>query len=183
MGIEGVITLVFSGIVAVSTIAYVVLTAKLTKQTRLSREFFLEAHLSAYLVSSEVHPGFISLVIKNIGKGVARNVEFNIIKDIDTDNAVKILKQITIFNSGVKYFPPDYQYKFLLMDTQGKEERMNETFSFSVSYSDDINQYRSSEFNLSFIELMSLGKITPSDSYIGQIAEELTRIRKVVEKK
>lgn len=96
MGIEGVITLIFSGIVAISTITNVILTAKLTKQTRLSRESFLEAHLSAYLVNSQTQPSFISLIIKNIGNGVARNASFDINKDIDYENVANTLNSINL---------------------------------------------------------------------------------------
>lgn len=52
LSIENQLMLVFSATVSISTIIYVFLTAKLAKQTRLSREFFLESHIIAYITNS-----------------------------------------------------------------------------------------------------------------------------------
>ena len=182
ISIEGVITLLFSGIVAYSTFKYTRLTKSLVNETRQSRAFFLESHIAAYLVNSETQPGIISLVIKNIGKGIARNISFEVINDINYSKAANTLSTISIFNNGVSYFPPDKKFKFILFDVTGDDNKLKDKISFVVRYSDSVQENRVARFELFFSEISNLGKVTPSDTFIGQIAEELKKIRETVEK-
>jgi hypothetical protein len=179
---QGYITLIFSFVITFSTVIYVILTAKLVKQTKLSREFFLESHISSYLVNSETQPGLISLVIKNIGKGVARDINFEIIKDIDYSNAANTLGTISIMKNGISYFPPGQKFKFILFDATDDIDKWQDEISFVVKYSDAIKRNRLAKYELKFKDLANFGKMTPSDTYIGQIAEELKKIRLSKEK-
>lgn len=176
------VTLIFSGIVALSTIAYVVLTGKLVKQTRLSREFFLESHIIAFLVPSETSPHAVSLVIKNIGKGVATNVRCKVTKDIDYSNA-NPLSSVGIFNEGMKYFPPEYQLKYILMSIADNPDKAKDFITFKIEYSDRLNEHREQWFTLGFEEISGLGKLTPPETYIGMISYRLEKIEEILERK
>ena len=176
------VTLIFSGIVALSTIFYVILTGKLVRETRLSREFFLESHLIAFLVNSETSPDIVSLVIKNIGKGVARNVKCEVTKDIKYENA-NSLSSIGIFNEGIKYFPPDHQLKFILMSLADNSEKAKDHITFKIEYSDALKKNREHWYTLGFKEIGGLGKLTPPDTYVGMISYRLEKIQKIFEKK
>ena len=175
------VTLIFSGIVALSTIAYVILTDKLVRETRLSREFFLESHIIAYLVNSETTPDIVSLVIKNIGKGVAKNVKCKITKDIDYKNA-NPLSTVGIFNEGIKYFPPEHELKYILMSLADNPDKAKDSITFKIEYSDALKKKREQWFTLGFKEINGLGKLTPPETYIGMISYRLEKIQKLLEK-
>ena len=176
-----IVTLIFSGVVAISTIAYVVLTGKLVKETKLSREFFLDSQIIAYIVNFEASPSIVSLVIKNIGKGVAKNVRFQIIKDIEYRNS-NSLNKIGIFNDGIKVFPPNHQYKFILMSLTGDPKKIEDNIAFTIEYDDALNKKNKETFDLRFMEIEGLSNLTPPGTYIGRISYRLEKIEKILEK-
>lgn len=177
-----IVTLIFSGLVTASTIAYVVLTGKLVRETRLSREFFLESNLIAFLVTSETSPNIVSLVIKNIGKGVATNVRCKIIKDINYPDA-NPLSSVGIFSEGMRYFPPEHQLKYILMSIAGNSEKAHDSITFKIEYSDALKNNREQWFTLRFEEISGLGKLTPPETYIGMISYRLEKIEKILDRK
>ncbi|HBH49566.1 MAG TPA: hypothetical protein DDX98_13045 [Bacteroidales bacterium] len=177
---DDIVTLIFSGIVAISTVFYVLLTWKLAKETRLSREFFLESNIVAYLETTEAQIGHVRLIIKNIGKGLARNVKFMVTKDLDYENAIS-LSSIDIFNDGINFFPPEVEYKYILMCISDSKEKQNDNIIFKISYSDDIIKNREQWFTLNIREIKDQGKLTPPDTHIGMIAYRLGKIEKLLE--
>ncbi len=177
------ITLVFSGIVAVATVIYSYLTLKLVRETKLSRELNLEAYMIAYLENSETSPDIHSLVIKNIGFGVARNLRFRIIKDIDYPDSSS-LSDIGLFKKTMEYFPPNYQNKYILMSImENFEEKVKDYLEFEITYDDAINKNKKQNFKLEFLDTEGMGKLTPPDTYIGMISYRLEKIEKLIEKK
>lgn len=173
-------TLIFTGIVAISTVFYVVFTYKLVNETRLSREFFLESHIIAYLKNSETTPSLVSLIIKNIGKGLAKNVTFEVTKFIDYEYALP-LSEIGIFSDGVKYFPPNHQFKYILIDMRADYTKLiNDEIVFKVKYEDGVNKNRKQRFTLKFGEMAGLSKQTPPETYIGMISYRLEKIEKIL---
>ena len=176
------LTLIFSGIVAVCTIVYSFLTIRLVRETRLSREFHLEAFMIAYLVNSETSPDIVSLVIKNIGNGVARNLRFKIIKDLNYPNAKK-LAEIGIFKKNLDFFPPNNINKYLLLSLiENHEKKSKDYIEFEITYDDSIKKNKIQKFNLEFMDIEGIGKLNPPESYIGMISYRLEKIEKILEK-
>lgn len=177
------LTLIFSGIVAVCTLIYSFLTIRLVRETRLSREFHLEAFMIAYLVNSETSPNIVSLIIKNIGNGVARNLRFKIIKDIDYPNG-NSLAEIGIFNKNLDFFPPNYSNKYLLLSLmKNYENKSKDYIEFEVTYDDAIKTNKSQIFKLEFKDIEGIWKLKPPETYIGMISFRLEKIEKILEKK
>ncbi len=184
MGTSEILTLFFSGIVAISTVTYAVFTYKLTKQTRLSREFQIEAHIVAYLANLETDPTAIRLIIKNVGKGVAKNVKFEIKKDIEYESGYfQKLENLGIFQEGIKYLPSNKEFNFSLTNfTENSEIKLNDFIEFNVMYSDYIKVSRKQFFRLPFKELNGLSKRTPPETYIGMISYRLEKIERILER-
>lgn len=177
------LSLVFSGIVAISTVFYAIVTLRLVKQTRLSREFHLEAFMLAYLTCTEISPNLIILVIKNIGNGVAKNIRFRIIKDIDYQNS-NSLKSLGIFDRNIMFFPPDAQNRyFLLSMNEDYENAIKDYIEFEITYDDKITKNKSQRFKLEFIDSEGIGKFTPPETYLGMIPYRLERIEKILDRK
>jgi hypothetical protein len=180
---KDIITLIFTGIVTICTAIYSYLTYKLVKETRLSREFHLEAHIIAYLVNGDSSPDIVSLMIRNIGNGTARNLQFKIIRDINFDACTK-LSQIGIFKKTVDFFPPDFERKYLLLSLQEQfSEKIDDYIEFELTYDDAISKGKKKIFKLEFNDLEGTGKITPPETYQGMIAYRLEKIEKILDKK
>ena len=175
-------TLIFSGIVAACTAIYAFLTIRLVRETRLSREYHLEAFMLAYIVNSETSPDVISLVIKNIGNGVARNLRTTIIKDINYQDGNQ-LTSLGLFNKVFDFFPPNYENKYYILSLAEDDRRINDYIEFDIIYDDAIKKNKKQKFKLEFKDIAGMGKITPPETYIGMISYRLEKIEKILAKK
>jgi hypothetical protein len=177
------LAVIFSGVVAISTIIYAYLTNRLVRETKLSRQFHLEAFIIAYLVNSETSPDIVSLVVKNIGNGVARNIKFRIIKDIQYPEG-NPLSEIGIFSKSLDFFPPNYENNYILLSiSEGHLEKMKDYVEFEITYDDAVSKGKRQNFKLEFKDILGLGKITPPGSYIGMISYRLEKIEKILTEK
>jgi hypothetical protein len=177
------LTLIFSGVVTASTVAYVILTAKLVKETRTMRKNQVEPHIVAYLDITETKADIVYLKTKNIGQGVALNVKFNIEKDINYPKA-KSLKSISYFSEGVNYFPPGHEDKHLLFSfMNNKEDKTLDSIIFEIEYESVLKDKRKNKYELKFRELIGKGNLIPPDTHIGNISYRLEKIEKLLQKK
>ncbi len=178
------ITLIFSGIVAFSTLVYAILTWKLVKETKIMRKSQIEPYIVAYLDVAESRADIVFLKIKNIGPGVAKNVVFTIIKDIDYKEAIP-LKKFGYFSDGIAYFPPEHEDKFLLFSLQegNTKAKLDDYITIRIAYNNIFKELHETIFNLRIKEVMGKSDLTPPDSYFGQIAFRLKNIEKLIEAK
>ena len=78
MELGEILIIVFTGVVAGSTVAYAVLTWRLVAETRRLREAQTEPRVSMRLELAErVGHGGIELLIRNEGQGPAQNIRFH----------------------------------------------------------------------------------------------------------
>ncbi|OQA92886.1 MAG: hypothetical protein BWY27_00147 [Bacteroidetes bacterium ADurb.Bin234] len=73
--------IIFSGIVALSTVVYAVLTWRLVSETRKTREIQVTPDIHVFFEKSEADVHFVYIVLENFGYGIAYNTTFEIIKD------------------------------------------------------------------------------------------------------
>ena len=145
---SNIITLIFSGIVAVSTVFYVVLTARLVKETRIMRKSQVEPHIIAYLDVAEAMTDVVFIKIQNIGVGVALDVKFTIHKDINYPRA-KSLNKLFYFTEGVNFFPPKHEDSFFLLGFQGDTEtKMKDYISLGIEYRSILNETKKHLYTL-----------------------------------
>lgn len=135
---SGAITVVFTFVVALSTVVYAWLTAVLVKETRKIREVQTEPLIEIVIEPLEEAINIIRLRIKNIGFGPARNVSFksNVLKG--GEGAQKLLSEFTdvnFFRTGLTYFGPNQQVhsKFTQM-VKDHEEKIKSVFQFDIKY-------------------------------------------------
>jgi hypothetical protein len=176
--------ILFSAIVSLSTVSYVVLTWKLVSETRRMREFQITPDVTIYLDRGEADPSLIYIVFKNIGLGYAKNVKVEIIKDFNYyDNDALQLKNKGIIKNGLKSFYPKQCYRFFITYLPDNyEQKISDNFIFKISYQDMNNKNFNQEINLSFIELKGVTKTNPPDNYLGRIALELSEIKMLLKK-
>ena len=109
---------VFSGVVALSTVVYAVLTWRLVCETREMRQVQTEPRVSVRVALDHIHRG-LELVICNEGQGAARNVRFTFEGD---PTYVKgflhprrcLPADIAVIKNGLHFLEPGETHRFPL---------------------------------------------------------------------
>ena len=118
MDLGEILLIVFTGVVAASTVAYVVLTYRLVSETRRLREVQTEPRVSMRLeLAQQVGFGGLELVIRNEGQGPAQNIRFNFQGDPEYfigHGQNQPIDQIPIIKNGIPYLGPGQSFRFLL---------------------------------------------------------------------
>lgn len=186
MDLNQTLTLVFSGIVAISTIVYAYLTAKLVKETREMRLLQITPDVQVYLEKADTNPHFVYCIIENFGYGKASDVKFTIIKDFKYyENERLGLSKMGSFKHGLSSFYPKKRYKYYLTDLLTNfENKIENSIEIGVTYKDIHKQKYKRNFVLRIDEILGSGMMqNPPDSFIGKISYELKEINKTIKKR
>ena len=130
---SGAFTVVFSGVVAISTVVYAVLTAFLVSETRRMREAHTEPDMSISLQQRGRLGDTLFLVIQNIGLGEALEVKFGVKFTPETDFTIlspvpkyrNRLQDLNIIKNGLSHVAPNQRYSFFLAPTRLVENTKN----------------------------------------------------------
>lgn len=164
-----------------ATIVYVLFTHKLVKESRKLREQSLEAHIICYLVSAENSPSLVSLIIENVGKGVATNIRGEVIRDIAFAN--RPLEEIGFFSKPLEYFSSGNKVKYFIGTiAKDYDERIADYFEFELTYNDQLKKDKTKTFKIEFNDIRGFSTVTPPDTHIGMIAYRLEKIEKLIER-
>ncbi|NOY96107.1 MAG: hypothetical protein GXO81_06965 [Chlorobi bacterium] len=100
--------IIFSGVVAFSTIIYAILTWRLVTETKRLRKLQITPDVHAYFEMSEASATIVYIIFENIGYGIAKDVEFNITKDFNYyDHEKQQLRNKGAINNGLMNFYPN----------------------------------------------------------------------------
>ena len=135
---SGALTVLFTGVVTISTVAYAVLTWKLVSETRRMREVQTEPKIEITLKPLEFAINIVRLHIRNIGLGPAVNVKFMPQVISGGDVAKALLDDFTepnFFKTGIAYLGPKQEllsgYTQMNKDTDAKLEAI---LDFNLEY-------------------------------------------------
>jgi hypothetical protein len=132
----GVLTLIFSSIVAISTAVYAILTWRLVTETKEMRKAQTEPKVSIHMQPDESTRGIFYLIIENIGMGPAYNITFKLDNDIERAPGYFLSKN-GFFEKGISFLPPHQRYSILfttwLVDYENK---INSEANIEVKYRD-----------------------------------------------
>lgn len=120
---EKIVTLIFSGVVALSTLVYAILTWRLTAENIRMRKAHTEPNVSVYLQQNRAGLHFFDLIVRNIGSGAAYNVTFKVLEEFDVPEEKK-LSQIGFIQDGINYMPPDYHLKSYFLNFLGHFDKI-----------------------------------------------------------
>jgi len=185
MELDQILTLIFSGLVAVSTVIYAILTSSLVKETRATRLLQTTPDVQVYLEKAETDAHSVYFIIENFGFGKASDVKFTIIKDFNFYESDRLrIAKMGSFKHGLNSFYPRQRYKYfftsLLTDFENK---ISDKMEVQVSFKDIFNNEYKRNFVLSLSEILGSGMMmSPPDSFIGRISYELTEINKKMKK-
>jgi len=178
--VSGISTIIFSALVAFSTVIYAALTWKLVSETIKLREAQTEPKISIRIEPNEHCMLYCDMIIQNIGLGPAYDLNFNISPDIK-DFDEKPLSELNIIKNGIKYLAPSAKRQFFLtqFSKQSKENReIQEPFGIEVIYKDGQDKILKDHFTIDFSEFMGLTKLGESPMY--SIAKSLKEIERKI---
>jgi hypothetical protein len=174
--VSGILTIIFSALVAFSTVVYAVLTWKLVGETKKLREAKTEPNVSISIKPNEHCMLYCDMIIQNIGLGSAYNLNFNVGSDVrDFDG--KPLSELNIIKNGIRYLTPGEKRQFFLTQFSKKlQEKMvvQDSFEIETTYENEQGKKFKDRFIIDFSEFMGLTKLGESPMY--SIAESLKEI-------
>jgi len=173
-------TLIFTAVVAISTVVYAVLTAVLVRETAQMRRAQTEPRLSAYFLPIEEFVNFGHLYIKNIGLGPAFDIRISITPEGSVAGSELLMKdflKVRAFEKGLNYLGPEQILRsgFTSM-VENYQEKIKAVLHVSLSYKSADGTKKSETFRVDFSELEGYGSLGKPHLY--SIAQSLETIQK-----
>ncbi len=130
-----------TSVLVVSTIAYTINTRKQVWEMREAREIATAPNVIAYL-DVEVNRSLADLVVKNIGKGAARDVMLSFEPPLQTTKDIEIAN-MNIISEGIPFLPPDQEVRafFDFLPDYFKSE-LPDQYSATVTFEGGITKAR-----------------------------------------
>lgn len=180
---SGAFTVIFTGVVTISTVIYAVLTAKLVSETQRMRQAQTEPKLEVTLKSSEHWISLLRLHMKNIGLGPAYDIAFKVYTETDSDGARAIITDVTkanLFTSGVKYIGPG---RVIITGytqmTKMYEQKIESVICFDITYKDCNQKEFKEKFRIDLSEFKGLTQIGTPPLYA--IVESIQKLEKSID--
>ena len=172
---SGALLVVFSLVVTLATVFYVILTGKLVSESRKMREAQTEPNIFVSLHSKEDWVGLIDLVIQNIGLGAAYNLKFELKPDFEYSKG-QFLSELNFIKNGVNYLAPSQKIKHFLTSLVGKKELEKIKIEFKVKYENSLGKLSQENYILDFSEFY--GRRRVGEPSLKKIADNLEKIQK-----
>jgi len=170
-------------VIAIATAVYAWINYKQLKESQATRKQKIAPLIVAFLKSADNHNS-LSLHIKNIGEGLARNVKIEIIKDYNILGKEKyLLSNLNIVKNGINIFPPQYEFVNNL-DFMGnlfpdKEENI---VSLNITYEGVDGRKYKETYDLPFNQYIGQYYSNPPATYMGEIPYYLKEINNTIKK-
>ncbi|MBI2101854.1 hypothetical protein HYT53_04565 [Candidatus Woesearchaeota archaeon] len=172
---SGTLMLIFTSVVALSSLTYSILTWRLVDETRQMRESQRVPNISIIIQPREEWINFIDMVIRNIGTGPAYDIKFEISKNLELKKG-HLLSDKNFIKNGIKYLAPNQKLQFFLTSlAENPQEKFKSSFDIKVDYKDkDDNDYKE-KFTIDFSELIGLQQL--GDPPLHTIAKGIDSIK------
>lgn len=172
----GLLTIIFSGVVAISTVVYAILTAHLVSETKKLRKIQIEPEIAVYILPRKEWINFIDIIIENIGQGPAYNIKFHFDKSLKVLKD-KDIKRINILNKGIHYMAPKQKINFFITSMiENFEEKSKLVINVIVKYKSLNNKNYESKYILDFSQF--LGVIQLGEPPLYKISKNIEAIKK-----
>lgn len=146
-------------ILSVANVYLAIYTYRVLDEARKARKPYISIHLD----HAETDPSLLFVIVQNIGQGIAYNLTFNIKQDILGDYG----------GEG----------RLINLKESVYLKKMEEELIINVLYYDSFRKHTKETFNIRLKEQSRVSILTPSDKYIGRIAESLNEIKRTLQNK
>lgn len=178
------VEIVLSTVLAVSTVLYTIINFMLLCESKATRKQKICPFVIAYLKSTENH-NVLSLHIKNIGEGLAKNVKIKTQRDYQRLGSNDLLlSDIGIIKNGFSNFPPQYELSYYIDSlTELKTEDENSRIEIEISYENTDKRKYKNIYILPFNQIIGQNYSTPPETFMGQIPYYLKEINSTLKNK
>ena len=182
MDLGQVLMVVFTGVVALSTVVYAVLTGRLVAETRTMRESQTEPRVSIRVESDLTGAPGYELVIRNEGQGVARKISFEFEGDPSYFRSSWLTKkppavdELPVITGGLDYLEPKQTYRFYLGNvSEGEFARaVGNPWTFRTRYESIQGKRKSDTYVIDFSQF--LGTFFEKN-YLRELAGHMEGVR------
>ncbi len=178
-----ILIVIFTGVVAVSTVFYVVLTCRLVSETRTMRKAQTEPRVSVRVeLDHDGRHGF-ELVVRNEGQGPAKNVKVkfdggpNIFAESNLSGPRPEINQLPVIKDGIPYMESGATFRYFLGMTsiEAFEVATASPWSFRAQYQNLAGECKCAAYRQDFSQFTGM---LFDRNYMEQIAKHLDSIRK-----
>ncbi len=169
-------TLIFTGIVAVSTIVYARLTSKLVSETRKMRKVQTDPIIAVFIQQQDDH-NLLDLIIQNIGLGPAYDIKFELNGDIDiVPDVGRPVSERNFIKNGIKYLAPNKKISCYLTDLLEKtSEKEKTSIEVTVHYEDNLKNPYENNYTINLSEWIGLLSIDGKPKPLETIAKDINK--------
>lgn len=171
------ITVIFTVVVALATVAYVLLTRSLVSETKKLREVQTEPKISVIIQPDERYINWINLVIQNIGLGPAYNLQFQVYPDFEEKERKFKVSEIGFIKNGLRYMAPNQKLQTFLTNTgENFEQKCEKSFTMKIAYQNAVEKTYNDEYLIDFSQQKGLREIgKPAIEKIADSAEKMEK--------
>ena len=173
------LTVLFTAVVTVSTVAYAALTWMLVSETKRMRQVQTEPRIEVTIKSFDFAIHIVRLHIRNIGLGPAMNVRFNPRVLSGGEPAQALLEEFTktnFFKIGLKYFGPGQErYSHYTQMTVGHEGKIEAVLAIDIAYESTTGVKYTEQATIDMSELKGEYQLGTPNLY--SIAKSLEKIQ------
>ena len=188
MALGEILIIVFTGVVAVSTVIYAILTGLLVSETRRMRRVQTEPLVSIRLEGRHGGGRGLDLVIRNEGQGIARDVRFafqgdpSYFKETYVGNAPPEVDKLPLIRDGIDSLGPGDSFRISLgtMDRAQFERAATAPWVFCTECKDISGLVLRNRFSIDFSLFRDLivepDRMQEISDSLGSIKKDLNRI-------
>lgn len=184
-GNSGALTVIFTAVVTISTVAYAILTRSLVSETKRMREVQTEPRIEITLKSLDVAINIVRLHVRNIGLGPAKNVRFTSNVSSGGEGAEKLLGEFNETNflkTGLKYFGPGHELYGGYTDvTEDFEAKVASVLVYKIEYESVTEKKYSDQITIDVSELKGMHQLGKPNLYaiaqsVKAIQEDFSKV-------
>ncbi len=173
---SGALLVVFSLVVTLATVFYVILTRSLVSETRKMREAQTEPDIFISIQLREESINLVDMIIRNIGLGSAYSLKFEVNADFEYRKGHK-LSQLNLIKNGLNYLAPNQRINIFTSYFPDLIKRKIITpFNIKVTYKNKFERPYENEYTIDFSEF--IGLIQVSEPSLKKVANNLEKIQR-----
>jgi len=177
---SGALTVIFTAVVTISTVAYAILTWSLVSETKRMREAQTEPRIEVTLKPLDFAINIVRLHVRNIGLGPARNVKFTSRVASGGDGAANLLREFNKANFlkvGLKYFGPGHEFHSgYTQITKDFDAKIASILTYDIEYESVTGKRYNDQITIDVAELKGMNQLGKPNLYA--IAQSIDAIQK-----
>ena len=163
-----ILSICIAAILAITTIAYALITNRMLIETRRLRESQTEPNIFITVEPNERARSFLNLVIQNIGQGPAFDLKFKVDPDILLGTG-EPLSKVNFMIQGFSRLAPKQRFEFFIANAREvAKDKARTLYNLTVFYNDKNRKPYEASYVLDFTEYFGMPHIA-KDQYEGVI--------------